>query len=90
LFEEELIESVESVARNCHELVCLEVQHNGDENYFQLSCFPERLPCLAVSGKMKICATLVGIVVARSNPLEIAPAFSHHHQPPQEHIEIAG
>jgi hypothetical protein len=32
----------------------------------------------------------VGIVVARSNHPEIAPAFSHHHQLHQEHIGITG
>jgi hypothetical protein len=36
LLKEEEIGSVESIARNCHELVCLEVQHNGDEYYSQL------------------------------------------------------
>jgi hypothetical protein len=34
--------------------------------------------------------TSVGIGVARSIPPEIVPTFSHHHQLPQEHIEIAG
>jgi hypothetical protein len=33
--EEEQIGSIECVARNCHELVCLEVQYNGDGYYFQ-------------------------------------------------------
>ena len=30
LLEEEVIRSVESVSRNCKELVCLGVQYNGD------------------------------------------------------------
>jgi hypothetical protein len=35
LLEEELIGSVDSIARNYHELVCLEVQYNRDRYYFQ-------------------------------------------------------
>jgi hypothetical protein len=46
LFEEVQIGSIESVAQNCHELVCLEVQHNRDKNYFQHSlCWGLVLKC---------------------------------------------
>jgi hypothetical protein len=37
-----------------------------------------------------MCGTSVGIEVARSILTEIVPAFSHHYQIPQEHIEIVG
>jgi hypothetical protein len=37
LLGEEQIGSVESVARNCHELVHFEVYYNGDGYYFSLS-----------------------------------------------------
>jgi hypothetical protein len=36
-----------------------------------------------------MCGTSVGIEVTRSIPLEIVPAFYHHHQLLQEHIEVA-
>jgi hypothetical protein len=33
-----------------------------------------------------MCVISFDVVVAGSNLLDIAPAFSHHHRPPQEHI----